>query len=340
MARLDTAELNERFLTALGPRVRRADSIDSPVLTLELEPPLPATLRVYLFNSTNPPGGRPTPEHKIQLMVPGQGRKERGNLDTSGGRRVVVAGYIEDFDVFVLWDAELYRNFAFSANAQVRTATIQTAIDTGAIATQERRLRLGTETVIVAPSALLAEAIALRFPAAGAPAIPVIAAPPPARAPGPPSGGKAYSPPPRTGHPAEPKVRVFEVDPDLIDRGTTAHKDVQDALAEALSNHGLAPLSPEAGDPQFDIAWLHDGVAFVTEVKSLTDANEEKQLRLGLGQVLSYIHLLDWPHADDVRAVLAVERQPNAEYWTTLCAEHDVILTWPEGYEDLFVDPT
>lgn len=339
-ARLDTSQLNARFLAALGNRVVRADPVSSQVLTLELAPPLPAALRAYLFNSTNPPGGRVTPEHKIQLMVPGQGRADRGNFDASDGRSVVAAGYVQDLYVYVLWDASLHRDFAFSANAQVRSETVLEAAATGAITTQERRLRLGTETVIVAPAARLAEALAMRFP--GVPGVPTPAPippppPPPLRRPA--SGGKAYVPPPRNGPPPEPKVRVFEVDPDLLDRGTAAHKDIQDALTAALEAHGLEPLSPEVGDPQFDIAWIQDGVAFITEVKSLTEANEDRQLRLGLGQVLTYVHLLDWPHVDAVRAVLAVEQQPTADYWETLCAEHGVILTWPEAYEELFDDP-
>lgn len=37
---------------------------------------------------------------------------------------------------------------------------------------------------------------------------------------------------------------------------------------------------------------------------------------------------------------MAVEHRPTADYWTTLCAEHDVVLTWPEVYDDLFVDMT
>jgi hypothetical protein len=136
-----------------------------------------------------------------------------------------------------------------------------------------------------------------------------------------------------------PVARVFEVDPDVIDRGTTAHKDVQDALAQAIAEHDLEPLSPQRGDPKFDVAWVQEGVAFVAEVKSLTDANEERQLRLGLGQVLSYVHILEWPNAEAVRAVLAVERKPTADYWTTLCAEHEVILTWPGNFDDLFSEP-
>ena len=147
-----------------------------------------------------------------------------------------------------------------------------------------------------------------------------------------------YSPPQRHGSDAEPKTRVFEVDPDSIDRGTSAHMDIQDALAEAVRRHGLKPLSPGLGDPQFDIAWIKYGVAFITEVKSLTDANEERQLRLGLGQVLSYVHLLNWPDVQAVRGVLAVERRPTAAYWATLCPEHGVTLTWPEVYDGLIAD--
>lgn len=77
----------------------------------------------------------------------------------------------------------------------------------------------------------------------------------------------------------------------------------------------------------------------IVEVKSLTPTNEERQLRLGLGHVLSYVHILDWPQAADLRAVLAVERKPTADCWTTLCAEHDVILTWPGAFDNLFPEP-
>lgn len=335
MPRLSSYELNAAFVAALGDQVVHVNNLYSPVMTLELAAPPPERLRVYLFNATNPPGGRSTLEHKIQLIVPGQSRAARGNFDFSDGRAVVVAGKVEDQDVYVLWDASLYRDFAAFSNVQVHTETIQEALAAQAITTQPRRLRLGDETVIVAPSALLADAIRMRFPAgAGAPATPAPTPPVPAV---PDTGGTAYSPPPRTGH-DEPETRVFEVDPNLIDRGTTAHMDVQDALAKKLENQGLQPLSPRPGDPQFDIAWMQDGVAYIIEVKSLTHANEERQLRLGLGQVLTYVHLLNWPDVQAVRAVLAVERKPTADYWTTLCAQHDVLLTWPAAYDDLFIN--
>lgn len=75
---------------------------------------------------------------------------------------------------------------------------------------------------------------------------------------------------------------------------------------------------------------------FVAEVKSLTKDNEVRQLRLGLGQVLSYKHLLNWPGVKTVKPVLAVERRPTEKYWEALCNEHGVILTWPEEFGVLF----
>lgn len=147
-------------------------------------------------------------------------------------------------------------------------------------------------------------------------------------------GGIDYVSPTRY-EPTESKG-VFEVDPDLVDRGTTAHMDVQDELAEVVRSAGLKPLSPASHDPQFDVAWKMGNSAFVAEVKSLTEENEERQLRLGLGQVLSYAHLLGWPEVKTVQPVLAVERRPTEKYWEALCAEHGVLLTWPDEFKELF----
>jgi hypothetical protein len=144
-----------------------------------------------------------------------------------------------------------------------------------------------------------------------------------------------------------PESLVFETDPDKVDRGTTAHKDAQDALAEALRNAGLKPRSPMPGDPAFDIAWRDgdtEGTAFICEVKSLTSENETGQIRLAIGQVLDYVHALDslrkagslplhWKDVQAVRAVVAMERRPAEDArWRGLCEEHGIILTWPEEY--------
>ena len=76
--RLSAEELNSAFLDTLGDAVVSHGDIVSKPLEVDLRGPLPPKLRVYLYNATYPPGGRGMGEHKIQLMVPGQGRDDRG----------------------------------------------------------------------------------------------------------------------------------------------------------------------------------------------------------------------------------------------------------------------
>lgn len=131
-------------------------------------------------------------------------------------------------------------------------------------------------------------------------------------------------------------AKVFLRNPDLIDRGTVAHMDIQDLLSALVQSRGLAPLQPLGGDPQFDLAWRAGSSAVVCEVKSLTAENEVSQLRLGLGQVLSYMYKLNWHEADEVRGVLAVEREPVDADWANICADHGVTLTWAPDFPGLF----
>ena len=127
----------------------------------------------------------------------------------------------------------------------------------------------------------------------------------------------------------------FEVDPALVERGNRAHAETQNRLAFALREHGMCPRSPGPGDPNFDLAWQSEGVLHVAEVKSLTASNEEKQLRLGLGQVLRYRQLMFARVGRPVRAVLATERQPSDSTWMQVCSKLDVVLVWPGDFEKL-----
>lgn len=164
--RVSQSELHRRFVSALGARVQSASPLDRKPLELDLASPLPSRVRVYLFNATRPPGGRPTGEHKVQLIMPGQKRGERGRFDHGDGRVVLLSGYAAEEDVFVLWDAGLYPDFAWSRNVQVKAETLIEAA-AGRIARQERRLRPGdgdavTEVLLACPAALLPEAIRQR----------------------------------------------------------------------------------------------------------------------------------------------------------------------------------
>ncbi|MDT0201105.1 hypothetical protein [Nocardioides sp. AE5] len=132
------------------------------------------------------------------------------------------------------------------------------------------------------------------------------------------------------------EAKVFLRNPDLIDRGTVAHMDMQDLLGDIVESRGLAPLQPLGGDPQFDLAWRDGSSVVVCEIKSLTVDNEVSQLRLGLGQVLSYVYKLDWLRVDKVRAVLVVEREPVDPDWVGICADNGVTLTWAPDFPGLF----
>lgn len=121
----------------------------------------------------------------------------------------------------------------------------------------------------------------------------------------------------------------FTVDPAVVERGIAGHARTLNALARAVTALGHAPLRNGPNDPAFDLAWVGPTCLFVSEVKSISDTNEERQLRLGLGQVLRYRHLMA-RSGKQVVAVLAAERRPRAKGWEELCKELGVTLVWPE----------
>ena len=159
--KLSTPRLHEAFLNALGSAVVSHSAVHTKPLEVDLRSPCPPKLRVYAYNATFPPGGRTMGEHKIQLIVPGQGGG-RGNFDISEGRIPLLLGYRADIEIFVLWDAELYVDFAYSRNVQVMPETVYEAFAQG-IGKQARRLwTQQTEIVVTADARHLAEALVIR----------------------------------------------------------------------------------------------------------------------------------------------------------------------------------
>lgn len=154
-------EIHEAFAEALGNLVESHSGIDQVPFEAKLEHPLPTAVRVYAFNVTHPTGGRPNGEHKAQLILPDQSPGEYASFDTSGQHTVLLLGYVPDSDVFVLWDAGLHRNFAYSKNVQVKAKTVFSAIG-GELGTQDRRLQTGKETVVTSNRDRLADAIIRR----------------------------------------------------------------------------------------------------------------------------------------------------------------------------------
>jgi hypothetical protein len=123
----------------------------------------------------------------------------------------------------------------------------------------------------------------------------------------------------------------FSVDPTLVDRGLRGHAATQNALAAIVTSLGWQPRRPSPREPQYDLAWRAGKVVYVAEVKSLTPDNEERQLRLGLGQVLRYANLIRQAGTVCV-PVLAVEREPSDRSWNDLCDHVGVRLGWSPAF--------
>jgi hypothetical protein len=127
----------------------------------------------------------------------------------------------------------------------------------------------------------------------------------------------------------------FSIDPTLVERGLRGHAATQNLLAEHVRALGAEPRSPSAKEPNYDLAWELNGTVWVAEIKSMTNSNEEKQLRLGLGQILRYRQLLQIGDRR-VRALIAAEKRPtDGQRWVELCESLEVLLTWPEKFEEL-----
>lgn len=130
------------------------------------------------------------------------------------------------------------------------------------------------------------------------------------------------------------KTTVVRKDPDSGGRGLAAHNRTQNLIAQTVRSMGMLPLSPKEGEPDFDIAWKRAEALFVCEVKSLLPENEERQLRLAIGQVIRYRQKLTSMGHEPVMAVVAAEKPPEDNSWNELCDDEGILLIWPEVAEE------
>jgi hypothetical protein len=155
------SEIHQKFVEHLDEEVKEHSEFEDIPFEIYFRQFLPSKIRVYAYNVTHPPGGRSNGEHKAQLILPNQSHDERASFDHSDGYTVLLLGYVPDSDVFILWDAGLHRDFAYSKNVQVKAETVYKAL-AGEIGTQVRHLQTGDETVVTTNPNNLAEAIELR----------------------------------------------------------------------------------------------------------------------------------------------------------------------------------
>jgi hypothetical protein len=127
------------------------------------------------------------------------------------------------------------------------------------------------------------------------------------------------------------------LDLSLLDKGRAAHESTVAALIAHLSGQALKARTHAPGAPEFDAGWSNGRDVFVAEVKSLTGAREDQQIRLGIGQVLDYTYQLRSAHPGRrIRPVLVLEKRPtDARRWTALSRGIDIRLTWAPQFTGL-----
>ncbi len=159
---LSVKQLHANFIADLENRVVSTSSITQKPLDVIASPPM-RSLRVYLYNLTKPPGGRSEDEYKIQIIIPGQVRGEKGNFDFSKEDHVVLLiGYEQNFGVWALWDAYLYKDISYSRNVQIKSHALIKAASSG-FGEQQRETKNGLETVLTCSRKNLAEAVQKRI---------------------------------------------------------------------------------------------------------------------------------------------------------------------------------
>lgn len=158
--RLNKKALNTIFIEGLSNHVIWHSDISLSPLLVDLQP-RNLRLRVYLWNCTNPPGGRKLDEYKIQVILPGQQRGERGQLDYSDGRFPLIGALVQDGEdvSFAFWDAEKHSDFAYSGNMQVKTDVIVESLCTKVSET----IRGNNERIVCARPQFLYDAIVRRM---------------------------------------------------------------------------------------------------------------------------------------------------------------------------------
>jgi hypothetical protein len=129
---------------------------------------------------------------------------------------------------------------------------------------------------------------------------------------------------------------------EALAKSTVKHHELQNLLAAWLKKNGFEPDSTRAMDKLVvDIKWQNKNTLCVCEVKTL-GKDESSQLRLGLGQILSYRfetkRIENLKLGTRVKAVLAIDRKPSTEIlklWEPLCHELNVLLVWPGTFQKI-----
>lgn len=162
-SRISTTQLHTLFLHDLGDEYVLHSDIEKKPLVFSSRRNANLVYKAYIYNCTNPPGGRQLDEFKIQLKLPGQREGDRGTLDESDGSVILLVGFanydVEDNGVWIFWETKRHMSFAFNANLQVKMGMI---IDTITKKYYHIKKRGNSETIVLSDRTHLPEALDLR----------------------------------------------------------------------------------------------------------------------------------------------------------------------------------
>jgi len=162
--RLTQQELHSLFLHDVDGYAEDIVDTGHKPLELRISYPINQNVKVYLYNCTSPPGGRSIDEYKVQLILDGQKRGQRGQFDDSNGITNLIVGYACPFldihsGIWVLFELDKHREFAYSANIQIYLRQILKALENEVYTYQKHN----KETVVLCKRQHLMDALKKRF---------------------------------------------------------------------------------------------------------------------------------------------------------------------------------
>lgn len=159
---LSQYELNNRFVEDIS---RSSNIIDDSEINDYNDKPIligipsiqKTKFRVYIFNCTECTGRRNNGEYRIQLKIKGMDRNKRGSLEADLDSKNLLIGYADTIGgIWVIFDAEKHREFAYSANVQVYFRYMLQAMECNVFKYIKNRTN---ETVLISDRHHLLEAI-------------------------------------------------------------------------------------------------------------------------------------------------------------------------------------
>jgi hypothetical protein len=162
--RLKQSELHSLFLKDIGDIAENVENIEKKPLRAHLKYPFNRDIKAYVFNCTGPPGGRTVDEWKVQLIIDNQKRGQRGRFIDSEGITILIVGYAQIFNnpedgVWVLFELDKHREFAYSANIQIYLRQLMKALDEGVYVHKKHN----DEIVVIAKREYLIDGLKKRF---------------------------------------------------------------------------------------------------------------------------------------------------------------------------------